>query len=68
MKSLFKLRLIAMLFVGLASCSIDDDSNPSIYEGNAKLVLRLTDAPGDYEAVFVDVEQGEVTNMGVINL
>lgn len=57
MKSLFKLSLIAMLFAGLASCSNDDDSNPNINEGNAKLALRLTDAPGDYEAVFVDVEE-----------
>lgn len=54
MKSLLKLSLFALLFIGFASCS-DDDSNNN--EGNAKLAVRLTDAPGDYEAVFVDVEE-----------
>ncbi|MDP2686820.1 MAG: DUF4382 domain-containing protein [Aequorivita sp.] len=54
MKSLFKLSLIALLFIGFASCSDDDSKNN---EGNAKLAVRLTDAPGDYEAVFVDVEE-----------
>jgi hypothetical protein len=55
MKSLLKLSLIALLFIGFASCSSDDDSNNN--EGNAKLSLRLTDAPGDYDAVFIDVEE-----------
>lgn len=54
MKSLLKLSLIALLFIGFASCS-DDDSNNN--EGTAKLAVRLTDAPGDYDAVFVDVEE-----------
>ena len=55
MKSLLKLSLIALLFIGLASCSSDDDSKNN--EGNAKMALRLTDAPGDYEAVFIDVKE-----------
>ena len=55
MKSLLKLSLIAFLIVSISSCSNDDDSNTN--EGNAKLSLRLTDAPGDYDAVFVDVEE-----------
>ncbi len=37
------------------SCSSDDDSNNN--EGNAKLAIRLTDAPGDYDAVFIDVQE-----------
>ncbi len=53
MKSLLKLSLVALLIVGFASCNSDDNAN----EGKAKLALRLTDAPGDYEAVFVDVEE-----------
>lgn len=53
MKSLLKLSLIALLFIGFTSCSDDDSNN----EGTAKLAVRLTDAPGDYEAVFVDVEE-----------
>lgn len=54
MKSLLRLSLIALLFIGFASCSDDDSDNN---EGNAKLAVRLTDAPGDYEAVFIDVEE-----------
>lgn len=55
MRSLLKLSLIAFLFIGFAACSNDDNSSNT--EGNAKLALRLTDAPGDYEAVFIDVEE-----------
>ena len=55
MKSLLKLSLIMLLFIGFASCSSDDDSSDS-NNGKAKLALRLTDAPGDYEKVFIDVK------------
>src|SRR5690606_28336029 len=55
MKSLLKLSLIAFLFIGFASCSSDDDSNTN--DGKARLSVRLTDAPGDYENVFVDVQE-----------
>ncbi len=54
MKSLLKLSLIAVLFIGFASCSEDDSTNN---EGKAKLSVRLTDAPGDYEKVFIDVQE-----------
>lgn len=54
MRTLLKLSLIALLIIGFASCSSDDDSVKS--EGKAKLALRLTDAPGDYDAVYVDVK------------
>jgi len=58
MKSLFKLSLIALLFIGFASCSDDDSGNNN--EGNAKLAIRLTDAPGDYEKVFIDVQEVQI--------
>lgn len=49
-----KLFLMTLIVAaGFASCS-DDDSNNS--EGTAQVAVKLTDAPGDYEAVFVDVE------------
>lgn len=78
MRTLLKLSLIALVFVGFTSCSSDDDAIKS--EGNAKLALRLTDAPGDYEAVYIDVKdvvikynggQDDVTlgiNAGIYNL
>ena len=53
MRTLLKISLISLLFIGFASCSDDDSVN---VDGKAKLALRLTDAPGDYEAVFIDVE------------
>lgn len=55
MNSLIKLSVIVLLFIGFASCS-EDDSNNNI-DGKAKMSLRLTDAPGDYDRVFVDVKE-----------
>lgn len=55
MKSLLKISLIALLIVGFTACSSDDDATNN--DGNAKLSLRLTDAPGDYDAVFIDVQE-----------
>ncbi len=78
MKTLLKLCFAAILFIGFASCSSDDDSTAG--EGKAKLALRLTDAPGDYEAVYIDVKDvivkyndghGDVAlgiNSGIYNL
>ena len=55
MKSLLKISLIALLIVGFTACSSDDDATNN--DGIAKLSLRLTDAPGDYDAVFIDVQE-----------
>ena len=63
MKFLFKLSLIAIMLFGFISCSSNDESNePS--EPKAKLALRLTDAPGDYEKVFIDVREVMVKYAG----
>ncbi|WP_324674029.1 DUF4382 domain-containing protein [Hymenobacter sp. GOD-10R] len=50
------LTVVAMAF--LASCGKDNDSNM------AKMEVRLTDAPGDYKAVTLDVRQVEVNVKG----
>lgn len=42
-------------FLLIVSCS-QDEENQVNNEETANLAVRLTDAPGDYEAVFVDVE------------
>ena len=47
------LLLAAVAFTSFTSCSDDDDN---MNEDTARLMVRLTDAPGDFEAVFVDVE------------
>ncbi|PKD21518.1 carbohydrate-binding protein [Salegentibacter salinarum] len=48
------LLLAAVVAFGFTSCS-DDDEN-GIEEGNAQLTVRMTDAPGDYDEVWVDVQ------------
>lgn len=48
------------MFVGFASCS--DDDKPT--EGNARMSVKLTDAPGDYDAVYVDVRDVVIKTNG----
>ena len=51
-----KYHLFVFLFaltLGLVSCSSDDSSGS---EESARIAVRLTDAPGDYKHVFVEVE------------
>lgn len=53
-----KYRLFLFLFAlttGFVSCSSDDDSSGSD-DGKARVSIRLTDAPGDYEQVLIEVE------------
>lgn len=53
-----KYHLFLFLFAlatGFVSCSSDDDSSESA-EGNARVRIELTDAPGDYAHVYVEVE------------
>lgn len=42
------------LMSGLVSCSSDDDASGE--EGTARVAVKLTDAPGDYKHVWVEVE------------
>lgn len=46
------LLLAAIALTVFVSCSDDDDQN----EENARVIVRMTDAPGDYDAVLVDVQ------------
>ncbi|WP_246054359.1 DUF4382 domain-containing protein [Antarcticibacterium flavum] len=48
------LLLAAVALTSFYSCSDDDDNN--LEEDTARLTVRMTDAPGDYDAVFVEVE------------
>ncbi|SDK82942.1 protein of unknown function [Salinimicrobium catena] len=53
-----KYNLFLMLFVfaaTLISCSDDEDDSMNT-EGTAQVAVKLTDAPGDYEEVWVEVE------------
>lgn len=50
LKSLLLATVVAFAF---ASCTDDENGNE---EGSAQLAVRMTDAPGDYDHVWVDVE------------
>lgn len=55
-----KYQLFVLLFAltaGFVSCSKDDDS---VDKGTAHVAVKLTDAPGDYYGVFIDVEEVKV--------
>ncbi|RXG33095.1 DUF4382 domain-containing protein [Leeuwenhoekiella marinoflava] len=55
MKNTFKYGLLLAGILGLSSCS-DDDANSSSERGTSKVAVRLVDAPGDYDNVFIDVK------------
>lgn len=48
--------LFAFIGFGFSSCSSEDDDNDS----PAKIQVRLTDAPGDYAEVLIDVKSVEI--------
>lgn len=51
--------IATLVSFGLISCS-EDDSSTNNGEGTANLTVRMTDAPGDYDAVLVDVQDVEI--------
>ena len=54
-KTIWTMRKLWLVFVaalGLAACGSDEQT--------ARLEIRLTDAPGDYEAVYVDIQGVEI--------
>ncbi|MDO7875168.1 DUF4382 domain-containing protein [Hymenobacter sp. ASUV-10] len=65
MKSNFVMKInqlfpaFALALLGLASCS-KDSSDDTSGAGMSKFEVRLTDAPGDYAAVNIDVQQVQV--------
>ena len=54
-----KYNLLLILFVfatALVSCSDDETDTIDNNDGTAKIAVKLTDAPGDYDKVMVEVE------------
>jgi len=49
--------LLSALTFGFSSCDSDADSNGT---GTSKLQVRMTDAPGDYEEVNIEIESVQV--------
>lgn len=56
MKNVVKSLFLLTLLIGFVSCSDDNADDQDTENGTARMAIRLTDAPGDYDAVFVDVE------------
>ncbi|MCX2836942.1 DUF4382 domain-containing protein [Salinimicrobium sp. MT39] len=55
MKKYHLFLFFSALLSGLVSCSSDDDASGSD-RGTARVAVELTDAPGDYKHVYVEVE------------
>lgn len=59
------LAAISMITVLMSSCSKDESTE----NGTSTLALRMTDAPGNYDAVYIDLQAVEVTgNVGVATM
>ena len=56
MKFYLKFALLPLLCAGLFSCNNDDNTSTIDESGQSRFAVRLTDAPGDYDAVFIDVQ------------
>lgn len=57
--TLKSLMIATFISLGLTSCS-DDDSNDATTGGTANMTVRMTDAPGDYDEVNIDVQDVQV--------
>lgn len=53
------LLIATFVSLGLTACS-EDDSKVGDEQGTANLTVRMTDAPGDYEEVNIDVQDVQV--------
>ncbi|MCX2680603.1 DUF4382 domain-containing protein [Galbibacter sp. EGI 63066] len=58
-----KLLMAFVVLFATTSCS-DNDDNGMPADGNARLVVKLVDAPGDYEAVNVDIQDVMINREG----
>lgn len=56
----YSLFLFSMLMLGFTSCSDDDDNGINPNEETANVSVKLTDAPGDYDKVEVEVEDVQI--------
>jgi hypothetical protein len=63
MKKLLKISFIALAAVFITSCSSSDDNN----QQSSRIMVSMTDAPGDYEHVYIDVQDVLVKYSGSEN-
>lgn len=50
--------------LSLSACKKDNDTTPQPQQQKANVDLRLTDAPAEYDAVYIDIQKVEVTMEG----
>ena len=55
MKLIKQIALLAIISITFFSCG-DDDSTSTTDEGTSKISIKLMDAPGDYDHVYVDIQ------------
>lgn len=60
LKKIMYVALVGLLIVQLTSCDEDTTNDKQV----AKLTVRMTDAPANYDAVMVDVQGVEITGDG----
>jgi len=60
LKKIMYVTLVGLLVMQLSSCSKDTKDNKQV----AKLTVRMTDAPANYDEVLIDVQGVEVTGNG----
>ena len=67
--SLYQISLLSILF-WVSSCDQNFPNNELIAPESSRLVIKLTDAPGDFEEVNIDLQGLEVLTVeqGKINL
>lgn len=53
------LLIVPLLIMGLFACK-KDDNNGSNSSGNAKVAMHLTDGPGLYDAVYLNVQEVQI--------
>ena len=53
MRNLVKVTLLILLIFGFTACNSDDNADSE--QGTSRMSVKLVDAPGDYDAVFIDV-------------
>lgn len=57
--------ILSFIILGfiMISCNNDDDNNNTI-NATYPYAVRMTDAPGPYDAVFIDLQSVEITGSG----
>jgi hypothetical protein len=62
MRYLVKVTLLILLIFGFTACDKDDEANNA--QATSRMSVKLVDAPGDYDAVYIDVRDVVIKYQG----